>query len=93
MHIYFAGDHAGFLMKEKLMEFVRSLGHEVEDMGPFEPKAGDDYPDYVIPLAKKVASYSPLIKGALPTSSARGEVPSPRGGGVGAAGRISFPPF
>ena len=71
------------------MEFVRSLGHEVEDLGPFEPKAGDDYPDYVIPLAKKVASYSPLIKGALPTSSARGEVPSPRGGGVGAAGGMS----
>ena len=37
-------------------------------------------------------SDSPLIKGALPTSSARGargEVPSPRGGGVGAAGGMS----
>lgn len=56
MKIYFAGDHAGFEMKKELMEFVRSLGHEVEDMGPFEPKAGDDYPDYVIPLARKVAS-------------------------------------
>ncbi len=65
MHIFFAGDHAGFEMKGKLMEFVSSLGYEVKDMGPIEPKAGDDYPDYVIPLAKKVASYSPLIKGAL----------------------------
>lgn len=64
MHIYFAGDHAGFEMKGKLTEFVRSLGHEVEDMGPFEPKAGDDYPDYVIPLARKVASYSPFPKGS-----------------------------
>ncbi len=72
MHIYFAGDHAGFEMdnmKQKLMEFVRGLGHDVEDLGPLEPKAGDDYPDYVIPLAKKVASYSPLSKGALPSSA------------------------
>lgn len=59
MLLLFAGDHAGFEMdnmKEKLMEFVRSLGHDVEDLGPVEPKAGDDYPDYVIPLARKVAS-------------------------------------
>lgn len=55
MKVYFAGDHAGFEMKKELMAFARSLGHEVEDMGPFEPKAGDDYPDYVIPLAKRVA--------------------------------------
>ena len=56
MHIFFAGDHAGFEMKGKLIEFVRSLGHEVEDLGPLAPVAGDDYPDYVIPLAKKVAA-------------------------------------
>ena len=69
MHIYFAGDHAGFEMKRKLIEFVRGLGHEVEDLGPLLPKAGDDYPDFVIPLAKKVTSYSPLIKGTLPSSA------------------------
>ena len=55
MLIYFAGDHAGFELKRELINFVRSLGHEAEDLGPLEPKAGDDYPDYVIPLAKKVA--------------------------------------
>ncbi|MDO8594902.1 MAG: RpiB/LacA/LacB family sugar-phosphate isomerase [bacterium] len=54
MKLYFAGDHAGFEMKQKLMEFVRGLGHEIEDLGPLEPKAGDDYPDYVIPLARQV---------------------------------------
>ncbi len=56
MKIYFAGDHAGFEMKQKLIEFVRTLGHTVEDLGPLEPKAGDDYPDFVIPLARKIAS-------------------------------------
>jgi len=55
MKIYFAGDHAGFEMKQKLMEFVRSLEHEVEDMGPTSYVAGDDYPDFVIPLAIRIA--------------------------------------
>lgn len=72
MKILFAGDHAGFEMKQKLMEFVRSLGHKVNDLGPFEPKAGDDYPDYVIPLAKKVA------EGNIPQPPSKGEKePSP----------------
>lgn len=56
MKIYFAGDHAGFEMKGQLMEFVRGLGHDIEDLGPLEPKSGDDYPDFVIPLACKVVS-------------------------------------
>ncbi len=56
MQVFFAGDHAGFEMKQKLIEFVRSLGHETEDMGPHSYETGDDYPDYVIPLAKKVAA-------------------------------------
>lgn len=56
MKIYFAGDHAGFEMKGKLIDFVRSLGHEVEDLGPLSYDANDDYPDFVIPLARKVAS-------------------------------------
>ena len=58
MKVYFAGDHAGFEMKKELIAFVKTLGHVVEDLGPLEPKAGDDYPDYVIPLAKKVAERS-----------------------------------
>ena len=56
MHIYFAGDHAGFELKKELMAFVRARGHEVEDVGPFTYTKGDDYPDYVIPLALKVVA-------------------------------------
>lgn len=61
MKIYFAGDHAGFEMKGKLMKFVRSFGHEAEDLGPFSYDANDDYPDFVIPLAKKVAEATPSV--------------------------------
>jgi len=35
MKIYFASDHAGFLMKDELIPFVKSLGFEVEDCGAF----------------------------------------------------------
>lgn len=61
MKILFAGDHAGFEMKKELMDFVRSLGHEAEDLGPLALDEQDDYPDYVVPLARKVASQEARI--------------------------------
>jgi ribose 5-phosphate isomerase B len=54
--IFFASDHAGFELKEKLVAFVRGLGYEVEDMGAHAFNPEDDYPDFVTPLAQKVAS-------------------------------------
>lgn len=53
--VYFAADHAGFSLKNALLEHVRILGYEVEDMGAFEHCADDDYPDFITSLAKKVA--------------------------------------
>lgn len=48
MKIYFAADHAGFDLKNKLMNYVRGeLGHEVEDCGAYELDVGDDYPDLI----------------------------------------------
>jgi len=54
MKVFFAGDHAGFELKTKLIPFVRSLGHDVEDLGPFTFDINDDFPDFVVPLARKV---------------------------------------
>ncbi len=56
MKIYFAGDHAGFELKNKLIPFTRSLGHEVFDLGPKVYDETDDYPDFVIPVAEKVSA-------------------------------------
>ncbi|HDO23857.1 MAG TPA: RpiB/LacA/LacB family sugar-phosphate isomerase [bacterium] len=53
--IYLASDHAGFELKEKLKTFLGGLGYEVEDLGPFSYDEKDDYPDFVLPLARKVA--------------------------------------
>lgn len=55
MKIYFAGDHAGFELKKDLMEFVKGFGHDVEDLGPFSYDVNDDFPDFVVPLARKVS--------------------------------------
>ena len=53
MKIAIGGDHAGFEYKEKLVQKLESLGHEVKDFGPFSD-ASVDYPDYVHPLSTAI---------------------------------------
>lgn len=55
MKILFASDHAGFLLKEALMPFVRNLGYEVEDFGAHSLDQKDDYPDFIAPVAEIVS--------------------------------------
>lgn len=54
--IYLGADHAGFELKEEIKEYLGELGMEVEDMGAYELNEDDDYPDYILPVAEKVAS-------------------------------------
>ncbi len=76
MKIFFAGDHAGFLMKQKLIEFVRSLGHEAEDMGPSSYDEKDDYPDFVVPAAKAIGNDPERSRGVIIGRSGQGEAMS-----------------
>lgn len=55
MKVYIASDHGGYWLKESLKIDLRSMGFDVTDMGNKEFNQVDDYPDFVIPLAKKVA--------------------------------------
>lgn len=55
MKIGIAADHGGFDLKQILQPFLISLGHEVEDFGAYHLDNGDDYPDFVVPLAKALA--------------------------------------
>ncbi len=55
MQVYLASDHAGFELKATLAAFLREQGHTVEDLGPHTLEPSDDYPDYIVPLAKRVA--------------------------------------
>ncbi|HCR52020.1 TPA: ribose-5-phosphate isomerase [Candidatus Kaiserbacteria bacterium] len=53
--IFIAADHAGFALKNALVEHIRMLGYDVEDMGAFSQDRDDDYPDFMMPLAERVA--------------------------------------
>ena len=55
MRIGIATDHGGFSLKEELLAQLREAGHEVVDFGAHSLESGDDYPDFVIPLARSVA--------------------------------------
>ncbi len=50
-----AADHGGFELKVKLVEALKVAGYEVEDFGAFELVIGDDFPDFVVPMAMAVA--------------------------------------
>ncbi len=55
MRIGIAADHGGFVLKEELIVALRTAGYIVEDFGAHKLNIGDDYPDFVIPLAMAVA--------------------------------------
>ncbi len=54
MNISIGADHAGYDMKEKLVEFMQKLGHTVNDVGTHTPGQPDDYPDYAILVAQDI---------------------------------------
>lgn len=55
MKIYIGSDHAGFILKEKIEEYLRGLNYEVEDKGAFIYDENDDYPDFITPVAEAVS--------------------------------------
>lgn len=73
MRIYIAADHAGYWLKEQIKQDLRQKGHEVEDLGNTSLDPEDDYPDFVIPLAVKVAK-DPGGFGIVLGRSGNGEV-------------------
>lgn len=73
MKIYIGGDHAGYELKEKLKKFLSELGHEVEDKGAFKYDAEDDYPDFVLPVAKAVGQDPERSRGVVIGGSGQGE--------------------
>ncbi len=72
MKIHLGSDHAGLELKGKLVDFLRELGHEVVDHGPAVYDENDDYPDFIIPVAKAVSA-DPESKGVIIGGSGEGE--------------------
>ena len=56
MRIGIAADHGGFELKVQLTIALKAVGYEVVDFGAHELVIGDDYPDFVVPLARAVAN-------------------------------------
>jgi ribose 5-phosphate isomerase B len=54
MRIGIATDFGWFELKRKLIEALKAVGYELTDIGTYELVAGENYPDFVIPLAKTV---------------------------------------
>lgn len=73
MKIFFGTDHAGFELKNKLLPYVKSLGFEVYDKGACEYNLEDDYPDFIIPVAKEVSSNPKESRGIILGGSGQGE--------------------
>ncbi len=55
LRIGIAADHGGFELKQYLEGRLREAGHDVNDFGDHRSQPDDDYPDFVIPLARAVA--------------------------------------
>ena len=56
MRVGIATDHGGFGLKEDILARLRAAGHEVVDFGAHALDSADDYPDFVVPLARAVAA-------------------------------------
>lgn len=69
--IYLSGDHAGLKLKEKLKPWL-SKKYKIEDIGPHHYDKKDDYPDFVIPMGRKVAK-DKNSRGIIIAGSGQGE--------------------
>ena len=72
LEIYLSGDHAGFKLKEKLKKWLEKKGFKVKDFGPHEYNKNDDYPDFVIPMARAVVKDK--VRGIIIAGSGQGEI-------------------
>ena len=53
--IAIACDHAGFKLKQKIIEYLNEQGYIITDFGTFSDESVD-YPDFVHPLAKAISN-------------------------------------
>ncbi len=55
MRLGLAADHGGFELKTELARWLAAAGHQLVDFGAKTLDPGDDYPDFVVPLARAIA--------------------------------------
>ena len=72
MRVYLGSDHAGFELKQAVIEHLRNNGHEPVDCGAFTYDAEDDYPAFCIAAALKTLA-DPESLGIVIGGSGNGE--------------------
>ena len=85
MRIVLGADHAGFEMKQDAVAFVRTLGHEILDVGANTGTQPDDYPDFAealgMAIRERKADRGILICGSgVGASVAANKIPGVRAG-------------
>ncbi|WP_069812041.1 ribose-5-phosphate isomerase [Streptomyces sp. TP-A0874] len=72
MRVYLGSDHAGFELKNHLVEWLRAQGHDPVDCGPHIYDAQDDYPPFCLRAAQRTAA-DPESLGIVIGGSGNGE--------------------
>ena len=54
MRVVLGADHAGYDLKQNILHYVASLGHETLDVGARSASEPDDYPDFAEALGEAV---------------------------------------
>ena len=63
--LYIGADHRGYKLKEALKIYLQELNYVWEDLGAKELNPNDDYPDFALAVAKKVAENPDENRGIL----------------------------
>jgi ribose 5-phosphate isomerase B len=72
MRVYLGSDHAGFELKQHLVNHLSKQGYEVADVGPHVYDPEDDYPPYCLHAGAKVVA-DPGSLGIVIGGSGNGE--------------------
>lgn len=71
--VLLGADHAGFVLKEQIKNFLTTEGFKVEDQGAFALDETDDYPDIIKMVTRRVASNPEDFVGIIFGGSGQGE--------------------
>lgn len=91
MTIFIGADHRGFEMKKLLIEFLQSQSYQVVDCGNTTLDPDDDYPDFAVTVAQKVATESDSRGIVLCGSGVGASIAANKVRGVRAAVGVSLP--
>ncbi|GAA4679367.1 ribose-5-phosphate isomerase [Streptomyces chumphonensis] len=72
MRVYLGSDHAGYELKNHLVEWLRAAGHEPVDCGPHLYDAADDYPPFCLRAAERTVADGDAL-GVVVGGSGNGE--------------------